>query len=116
MMPELGKRLVHEEGLKLIREWIAAMPDADVQPECAWALARPMRHAISGFFRHRLGASGVADYNPVGNSSVRVRFVIWSTTETNWDSRETSAGIEDTCASRPGLRSAGGSPDRPGRP
>lgn len=27
MMPELGKRLVHEEGLKLIREWIAAMPD-----------------------------------------------------------------------------------------
>ena len=27
MMPELGKRLVHEEGVALIREWIAAMPD-----------------------------------------------------------------------------------------
>jgi uncharacterized repeat protein (TIGR03806 family) len=26
MMPELGKRLVHEEGLALIRQWIAAMP------------------------------------------------------------------------------------------
>jgi len=27
MMPELGKRLVDEEGVALIREWIAAMPD-----------------------------------------------------------------------------------------
>ncbi|MFO0889977.1 MAG: SO2930 family diheme c-type cytochrome [Isosphaeraceae bacterium] len=27
MMPELGKRLVHEEGLALVREWIAAMDD-----------------------------------------------------------------------------------------
>ena len=27
MMPELGKRLVHEEGVALIRQWIAAMPD-----------------------------------------------------------------------------------------
>jgi uncharacterized repeat protein (TIGR03806 family) len=27
MMPELGKRLVHEEGVALIREWIAAMPN-----------------------------------------------------------------------------------------
>lgn len=26
MMPELGKRLVHAEGVELIREWIAAMP------------------------------------------------------------------------------------------
>jgi uncharacterized repeat protein (TIGR03806 family) len=26
MMPELGKRLVHEEGVALIREWITAMP------------------------------------------------------------------------------------------
>jgi uncharacterized repeat protein (TIGR03806 family) len=26
MMPELGKRLVHEEGVALIRKWIAAMP------------------------------------------------------------------------------------------
>lgn len=26
MMPELGKRLVHQEGVALIREWIAAMP------------------------------------------------------------------------------------------
>ncbi len=25
MMPELGKRLVHEEGVELIRRWIAAM-------------------------------------------------------------------------------------------
>ena len=28
MMPELGKRLVHEEGVALIRDWIAAMPGA----------------------------------------------------------------------------------------
>lgn len=27
MMPELGKRLVHEEGLALIRQWIAAMQE-----------------------------------------------------------------------------------------
>jgi hypothetical protein len=26
MMPELGKRLVHNEGVALIREWIAPMP------------------------------------------------------------------------------------------
>ena len=26
MMPELGKRLVHDEGVALIREWIAALP------------------------------------------------------------------------------------------
>jgi hypothetical protein len=26
MMPELGKRLVHEEGMALVREWIAATP------------------------------------------------------------------------------------------
>jgi uncharacterized repeat protein (TIGR03806 family) len=29
MMPELGKRLVHDEGVQLVREWIAAMPPAD---------------------------------------------------------------------------------------
>jgi uncharacterized repeat protein (TIGR03806 family) len=28
MMPELGKRLVHEEGVALVRQWIAAMPDS----------------------------------------------------------------------------------------
>ena len=28
MMPELGKRLVHEEGVALIREWIAARPES----------------------------------------------------------------------------------------
>src|SRR5262249_51791392 len=28
MMPELGKRLVHEEGVALVREWIAAMAGA----------------------------------------------------------------------------------------
>jgi hypothetical protein len=27
MMPELGKRLVHEEGVALVRQWIAAMSD-----------------------------------------------------------------------------------------
>jgi uncharacterized repeat protein (TIGR03806 family) len=26
MMPELGKRLIHTEGVELVREWIAAMP------------------------------------------------------------------------------------------
>ena len=28
MMPELGKRLVHEEGVDLVRQWIAAMADS----------------------------------------------------------------------------------------
>jgi hypothetical protein len=27
MMPELGRRLVDEEGLALVREWIASLPD-----------------------------------------------------------------------------------------
>jgi uncharacterized repeat protein (TIGR03806 family) len=26
MMPELGKRLIHDEGVELVRQWIAAMP------------------------------------------------------------------------------------------
>ena len=26
MMPELGKRMIHDEGVALVREWIAAMP------------------------------------------------------------------------------------------
>jgi hypothetical protein len=26
MMPELGKRLIHTEGVELVRQWIAAMP------------------------------------------------------------------------------------------
>ncbi len=44
MMPELGKRLVHEEGLALVREWIAAMKEP-AKPPCA---------APIGLF-HRLG-------------------------------------------------------------
>ena len=32
MMPELGKRLVHEEGVALVREWIAAMTAASASP------------------------------------------------------------------------------------
>jgi len=39
MMPELGKRLVHEEGVALVRQWIAAMPDADAQPRRVGARA-----------------------------------------------------------------------------
>jgi uncharacterized repeat protein (TIGR03806 family) len=27
MMPELGKRMIHTEGVELVREWIAAMPE-----------------------------------------------------------------------------------------
>ena len=27
MMPEIGRKLVHKEGVKLIRDWISAMPD-----------------------------------------------------------------------------------------
>ena len=26
MMPELGRNTVHEEGLQLIRQWIASLP------------------------------------------------------------------------------------------
>ena len=29
MMPELGKRLIHTEGVELVREWIAAMPEVE---------------------------------------------------------------------------------------
>ncbi len=29
MMPELGKRMVHKEGVELVREWIAAMPEQE---------------------------------------------------------------------------------------
>lgn len=29
MMPELGKRLIHEEGAELVRQWIAAMPPSE---------------------------------------------------------------------------------------
>jgi uncharacterized repeat protein (TIGR03806 family) len=29
MMPEVGRKLVHKEGVQLIRDWIAAMPHAD---------------------------------------------------------------------------------------
>jgi hypothetical protein len=29
MMPELGRSVVHAEGVKLIRDWIAAMPAQD---------------------------------------------------------------------------------------
>ena len=32
MMPELGKRLVHEEGLALVRQWIAAMKEPAKPP------------------------------------------------------------------------------------
>ena len=35
MMPELGKRLVHEEGVALVREWIAAMADPRKKPDRA---------------------------------------------------------------------------------
>jgi hypothetical protein len=27
-MPELGKRMIHAEGVELMREWIAAMPES----------------------------------------------------------------------------------------
>ncbi len=27
VMPEFGKSTIHEEGLELIRDWIAAMPE-----------------------------------------------------------------------------------------
>jgi len=29
MMPELGKRMVHAEGVELVREWISAMPEIE---------------------------------------------------------------------------------------
>jgi uncharacterized repeat protein (TIGR03806 family) len=33
IMPELGKRLVHTEGVELIRRWIAEMPPLDTDPD-----------------------------------------------------------------------------------
>jgi hypothetical protein len=29
MMPELARKLKHEEGVQLIREWIASLPEGD---------------------------------------------------------------------------------------
>ena len=29
MMPELGKRMIHKEGVELVREWITAMPEEE---------------------------------------------------------------------------------------
>jgi uncharacterized repeat protein (TIGR03806 family) len=46
MMPELGKRLIHEEGVALVREWIAAMepaPDAEAHR----TLAPAEGHAVA---------------------------------------------------------------------
>jgi uncharacterized repeat protein (TIGR03806 family) len=42
MMPELGRRLVHEEGVALLREWIEAMSD-ERSAEMA-----PVRRAVDG--------------------------------------------------------------------
>jgi uncharacterized repeat protein (TIGR03806 family) len=46
MMPELGKRLVHEEGVALVREWIAAM-EAAPEAEAHRSLAPAERHAVA---------------------------------------------------------------------
>ena len=32
MMPELGKRMIHTEGVELVREWIAAMSTSQSNP------------------------------------------------------------------------------------
>ena len=38
MMPELGKRLVHKEGVALVREWIAAMAARQPADRLAWEI------------------------------------------------------------------------------
>jgi uncharacterized repeat protein (TIGR03806 family) len=43
MMPELGKRLVHEEGFALVREWIAAMKDPTKPTPAPRSAASPVR-------------------------------------------------------------------------
>ena len=35
MMPELGRRMVHTEGIELLREWIAEMPEPEGRPRPA---------------------------------------------------------------------------------
>jgi hypothetical protein len=32
MMPELGKQLIHDEGVELIREWIASLDPEEGKP------------------------------------------------------------------------------------
>jgi hypothetical protein len=32
-MPQVGRNVVHEEGVQLLREWIAAMPGGCGKPE-----------------------------------------------------------------------------------
>ena len=55
MMPELGKRLVHEEGLALIREWIAAMADPG-KPGTAAPAGRPRARATTSGRRLHIGS------------------------------------------------------------
>ena len=45
MMPELGKRLVHDEGVALVRHWIAALPDPLARPSSPPRPARVSRHS-----------------------------------------------------------------------
>ncbi|MDX1385143.1 MAG: hypothetical protein R3190_15935, partial [Thermoanaerobaculia bacterium] len=40
MMPELGRRRVHEEGVALLEEWIAAMPEPEARSRPAIPAAR----------------------------------------------------------------------------
>ena len=47
MMPELGKRLVHEEGLALIREWIAAMKNPATTSGLSSVPLNPARPRLS---------------------------------------------------------------------
>lgn len=50
MMPELGKRLVHEEGVRLIRQWIAHMPQPREKATQALRAARrgKLQAAVGG--------------------------------------------------------------------
>ena len=63
MMPELGKRLIHEEGVELVREWIAAMPPGNPMPRAIIAergstLGHLRRSSATGPTTARRGPTG----------------------------------------------------------
>jgi uncharacterized repeat protein (TIGR03806 family) len=70
MMPELGKRLVHEEGLALIREWIASMTDPAKSPATSLP-PRPNPGRRSMPRRPPTGLARKAPWTAIGSRSRR---------------------------------------------
>ena len=86
MMPELGKRLVHKEGLALVREWIAAMTDPGktaaiprsgpahvlADPQAAASTTAEGTHPRSAIDRNRFSVEPAAALERAGGRGVLV--------------------------------------------